>query len=275
MTLTEQQTDKATREDKSALSFDYVRVSITKVPCSCQAKVLSDEATTGSRYPGICDKPQPSTRKNCTLPAEKLGIRWGMITVIGIAGSMRWPSHTHAMLEVTLGAARESGSRVELIDVHTLDLPLYDPRVRDAPPVVTELRERMADAHAYIIGSPEYHGGMSGALKNLLDYLYPEVNGKLFGIVVATGSDDGTSALAQLRTTIHAMHAWCLPYAATAGSDDFDESAHLASARVRETLLRLGRDVAIYGELLYERFARDRVLGGGVQLGFAPWHARE
>lgn len=197
-----------------------------------------------------------------------------MITITGIAGSMRWPSHTHALLEIALGAARENGARVELLNMHALDIPLYDPRMQDIPPSVAELRERVADAHAVIIGTPEYHGSMSGALKNVLDYLYPEVNGKLVGIIVATGADEGASAVAQLRTVLHFMHAWCLPYAVTAGSEDFDESGHLASARVRDALLRLGRDVTVYGELLSTQFARDRVLGGGVHLGFAPWYAR-
>jgi hypothetical protein len=70
------------------------------------------------------------------------------------------------------------------------------------------------------------------------------------------------------------LGAWALPYAATATMTDFDESTGLTNARVRDRLQRLGRDVAVYGELLYDRYTRDAVPGGGPDLGFAPWHAR-
>lgn len=196
-----------------------------------------------------------------------------MITILGISGSMRWPSHTHSLLEIALGAARESGARVELLDLHVQDLPLYEPRAHDIPPAVTEFRERCADAQAFILGTPEYHGSMSGALKNALDYLYAEASGKLFGALVATGSGQAATVHAHLRDIVSAYHAWSLPYGVTAELADFDDAGHVATTRLRETLLRFGRDMAVYGAMLYEQFSHDRVLGGGVQHGFAPWHA--
>lgn len=198
-----------------------------------------------------------------------------MITVLGISGSMRWGSHTHTMLDIALGAARESGARVEVLDVRELNLPIFDPRAEGTSAVAAELRERVADAHAYLVGSPEYHGGASGALKNLFDYLYPEVNGKLFGFAVAAGNDLGTSALAQLREMATYLRAWVLPYGAQTELADFDQSGHLLNERARDRLLRLGRDVAVYGSLLYAQFRRDSIPGGGAHLGFAPWHARD
>ncbi|MHB9025966.1 MAG: NADPH-dependent FMN reductase [Armatimonadota bacterium] len=198
-----------------------------------------------------------------------------MITILGITGSLRWPSHTHTLMEIALGAARESGARVELLDLRAVELPLYDPRSTQLPPIVTELRERVADAHAYIVGTPEYHGSLSGTLKNCLDYLFPEVSGKVFGFIVATGNDIGSSAFAHLREIVTYLHAWSLPYDAYAMLPDFDESGHLVNPRVRDRLYRLGRDVAVYGELIYDRFGQDRISGGGPQYGFAPWHAEE
>jgi len=198
-----------------------------------------------------------------------------MITVLGITGSMRWPSHTHMMMEVALRAARESGARVELLDLRTLELPMYDPRAGHIPPSVSEIRDRVADAHAYLLGTPEYHGSISGALKNFLDYLYPEINGKLFGFLVSTGNDLGTSALTHLREIVSYVHAWSLPYSVAASMEDFDEAGHLTDLHLRDRLARLGRDVTVYGQLIYDQFARDRVTGGGAHLGFAPWHAGE
>lgn len=178
------------------------------------------------------------------------------------------------MMEVALGAARDAGARVELLDLRMVELPLYDPRQRTPPPQAVELRERAADAHAFLVGTPEYHGSVSGALKNVLDYLYHETHGKLFGLVVAAGIDEGSRTVSHLRDMVEFLGAWALPYAATATMTDFDESTGLTNARVRDRLQRLGRDVAVYGELLYDRYTRDAVPGGGPDLGFAPWHAR-
>jgi FMN reductase len=197
-----------------------------------------------------------------------------MITVLGIAGSKRWPSHTHTLMEIALGAARDSGARVELYDLRAQDLPIFNPRSTEEHPQVGELRERVADAHALIVGTPEYHGSMSGGVKNVLDYLYPEVNGKLFSFVIASGNEPAHSVTAHLREVVAHMHGWSLPYAALATLPDFDEADHLVNPYVRDRLLRLGRDVVVYGELLYERFTRDAVPAGGAHLGFAPWHAR-
>ncbi len=47
------------------------------------------------------------------------------------------------------------------------------------------------------------------------------------------------------------------------------------STELRDRLYRLGRDVAVYGELIYDRFGQDRISGGGPQYGFAPWHVEE
>lgn len=183
---------------------------------------------------------------------------------------MRWPSHTHTLLELALNAAREAGARVELLDIRLLELPIYEPFAGHPAPAVTELRELVADAHALLIGTPEYHGGMSGALKNVFDYLYPEVNGKLLGLVVATGTDMGTSAVGQLREMAGYLGAWTLPAAVTAGIADFDEAGQLANPRVVDRLQRLGRDLTVYGEQLFERFRQDSVSGGGPEYGFAP-----
>ncbi|HEX2951231.1 MAG TPA: NAD(P)H-dependent oxidoreductase [Armatimonadota bacterium] len=198
-----------------------------------------------------------------------------MITVLGISGSLRWPSRTHTMMDIALSSARESGARIELLDLRTYALPLFDPqRIRNFP-LIEEVRERMDDAHAYVIGTPEYHGSYSGVLKNLFDYLANEISGKVCGLVVAAGTDQGISALSQLQTMIHYLHAWTLPYGVTASGDDFDNSGQLATSGIRDALTRLGRDVTVYGDLIYDRFSHDRVAGGGAKLGFAPWYAEK
>ena len=194
-----------------------------------------------------------------------------MITVLGISGSQRRPSRTHTLLEIALSAARDSGARVELLDLLTLPLPMYEPSQDSFAPHIKELSERIADAHAYIIGTPVYYGGMSGLLKNLFDHLIEEISGKVAGLLVTTGSGQGSTTFLQLRDILSYFHTWALPYGVESGTDDFDEAGNLTAPRVRDRLLRLGRDVTVYGELLHEQYMRDRIPGGGTHLGFAPW----
>ena len=72
-------------------------------------------------------------------------------------------------------------------------LILFATRLDDAlPPDVLKLRQEIAQAHALILGTPEYHGSFSGVLKNALDWLDgSELQGKMIGLVgVAGGAAD-------------------------------------------------------------------------------------
>ena len=71
----------------------------------------------------------------------------------------------------------------------------------------------------FILASPAYHGTMSGALKNALDYFQflahdvpPYLDGRAIG-VLSTGA--GTQAAVQtvnaLRDVVHALRAWPTP----------------------------------------------------------------
>jgi chromate reductase len=87
--------------------------------------------------------------------------------ILAIAGSI---SHTSANCRLLLGMAAASDS----IDVEVwqaLDrLPYFRPDA-DSDPEVARLRQAVAAADAVWIATPEYAGGMPGALKNALDWL--------------------------------------------------------------------------------------------------------
>ena len=141
------------------------------------------------------------------------------IYVLGIGGSLRQPSESEVALRMALQGAAEAGARTEIITAEGLELPLYpSPHMDEHPAVVRLLREvRLADG--LILASPAYHGTMSGALKNALDYLQylarddpPYLDGRAIG-VLSTGA--GTQAAVQtvnaLRDVVHALRAWPTP----------------------------------------------------------------
>ena len=92
------------------------------------------------------------------------------IDVLGISGSLRRDSYNTA----TLRAAAElapAGMSVEIADLSKL--PPYNADVEKEegfPPAVADLRERLGDADALLIATPEYNYSIPGVLKNAIDW---------------------------------------------------------------------------------------------------------
>jgi NAD(P)H-dependent FMN reductase len=134
------------------------------------------------------------------------------IIVAGIVGSLREDSMTRLSVNVALEGAAESGSITRLIDLRDYDLPYCN---EDAEPTadVLRLRKDVESAHGIIIGTPEYHGGYSGLLKNAIDLMgFDEFEGKIVGLVGVSGGSLGASqALQGLRVIGRALRAWVIP----------------------------------------------------------------
>jgi chromate reductase len=92
------------------------------------------------------------------------------IGILALSGSLRAASINSALLRA---AARLSPPSCRVTVFESLGaLPLFNPD-RDAspPPPVLALRQAVGRADALIIASPEYAHGVSGAMKNALDWL--------------------------------------------------------------------------------------------------------
>jgi NAD(P)H-dependent FMN reductase len=138
-----------------------------------------------------------------------------VLRVVGIAASARPGSTSTAALEVVLDRARELGCGVDRIRLADEELPFCDGD-KTAPwpsyPGVARLRAAVAGAHAVVLSTPEYHGGMSGAMKNALDLLdFPHAEGKVFGAISALGGRSNANALNQLRTSVRWLRGWMVP----------------------------------------------------------------
>lgn len=93
-----------------------------------------------------------------------------MATVLAVVGSLRRDSTNAALCRA---AARLAGPGLGLSVYAGLgSLPLFNPDLEDTlPDSVRALREEVARADALLIASPEYAHGISGVLKNALDWL--------------------------------------------------------------------------------------------------------
>jgi chromate reductase len=90
--------------------------------------------------------------------------------VLAISGSLRAASINAAFCRAAARLA-PSPLRVSLFD-GLRTLPLFNPDLEANPPrSVQEFRASVAEARALIIASPEYAHGISGVMKNALDWL--------------------------------------------------------------------------------------------------------
>ena len=194
--------------------------------------------------------------------------------ILGISGSLRDNSHTFQLVTVALEAAKQAGADASLLDLREYPLPMYEAHEDyDSDEMVQKVIRMVAQADGFIVGSPEYHGCMSGAVKNLFDFLYREICGKLFGLVSATGGSQGNGCFDNLRAAVQYCHGWVLPYNVSATGKDFDGGGHLTNDKVRDRLHRVGRDVTIYAPLLLNRFYCDLQQPADLPPGFAHWSA--
>jgi FMN reductase len=120
------------------------------------------------------------------------------------------------------------GARVKLFDGQFISrLPLYIPGPAEARnPNETFFVDAIRSCDGIIIGSPEYHGTLSAAIKNALDLLEdtaldprPYLDGRAFGcITTAYGWQASGTTLGSLRVIAHALRAWPTPYGSALNS---------------------------------------------------------
>lgn len=142
-----------------------------------------------------------------------------MPVIAGIGGTTRCGSTSERALRYALGIAADAGARTKLLTATDLQLPMYTPERSERTEKAVRLVEALAQADGLIISSPGYHGGISGLLKNALDYAEdlreaepPYLHNRVVGcIVTAYGWQATATTLVALRGVVHALRAWPTP----------------------------------------------------------------
>lgn len=200
--------------------------------------------------------------------------------ILAVCGTTHRESNSGHITEIIAEAARSAGADVDLLDLLATPLPLFrTDQSYENDQIVTQVREACQAADAFILVSPEYHGCMTGWMKNFLDFHYHEFAGKLFVLAATTGGSMGVSCITQMRVAVQHCHGWTLPYQAAAREADFDSNGQLANSAVRERLQRMGRDAVVYGQFLRAQFQQDRQAAheaneASAVWGFAGWYTR-
>jgi azobenzene reductase len=102
----------------------------------------------------------------------------------------------------------------DLIDLSDGSLPLYTGEQEQSElQSVKSLKHKVKNADAVILASPEYHSGMSGALKNALDFLSSEqfAHKPVALLSCAGGGKGGINCLNNLRIVARGVYANVIP----------------------------------------------------------------
>ncbi len=181
--------------------------------------------------------------------------------LLGVSGSLREKSRTALALRLLLGFAEEHGAEIRMLDLRAIELPLYRPDHAGGSAAERRLGTDMQWASAVVLASPDYHGSMSGTMKNFLDYNWEECAGKVFGYVCSS-HEKGLTVMDQMRTVVRQCYGWSMPYGVSFdGRTDFDSEGALKNAKVETRLRMMARDLVIYGALIHEQFLSDLASG--------------
>ncbi|WP_124951338.1 NADPH-dependent FMN reductase [Sulfuriferula thiophila] len=126
--------------------------------------------------------------------------------ILAISGSLRAASHNTALLRVVSRLA-PADIQVELY-AELGKLPLFNPDLEAMNlPYVVDLRAQLLAADAVLIASPEYAHGVTGVIKNALDWM---VGCEAFvnkPVALLNASPRAVHAYAALKETLSVMSA--------------------------------------------------------------------
>jgi NAD(P)H-dependent FMN reductase len=171
------------------------------------------------------------------------------LKVLAVIGSLHSKSVTRTVVHLAAGQLKVDGCSVDILDFEHEPLALYNPDTAHEGEAFSALKARVERADVVLLGTPDYHGSISSAMKNFLDHFWREFAGKLFVTIVAS-HEKGLTVTDQLRTVARQCYAWTLPYGVsfTEGHDVKDDK--IVSESFRKRLDMLVRDTRVYGELL-------------------------
>ncbi|MGI0017603.1 MAG: NADPH-dependent FMN reductase [Nitrosotalea sp.] len=175
--------------------------------------------------------------------------------VLGIGSSLRDNASSTTSLSITLDLAKKYGAETRLLDLKKNPLPMFDPVENKSNSDIQKAQDDVLWSDALILSTPDYHGSMSGAMKNFLDYFWSEFAGKTFGYICSS-HEKGLTAMDQMRTAVRQCYGWSMPYGVSViDRDDFTDGK--INPKLESRLDMLARDLVVYGNILRQQFVKD------------------
>lgn len=174
--------------------------------------------------------------------------------IVGIGGTARPGSTTERAVAASLAAAEAAGARIQLFGGAFLSrLPLYNSERAERTEDELALLKAVRAADGLIIGTPAYHGGVSGVVKNAIDVIEDTardervyLDGRAVGLIVSAYGWQATGiTLTSMRSIVHALRGWPTPMGAALNATGglFDEAGGVKDPGVANTLAIIGQQV--------------------------------
>ena len=173
--------------------------------------------------------------------------------VLGLSGEYRTTSKSGILITRALALAEEQGAEIMFWDLAEKPLPLVGEEGCWNHPNVQEFQNLLLETDAFFVASPEYHGTMSGVMKNTFDWMYDKhVGGKVFGLMSTLGGVTNSNTLNHMRITLRWLHAWPVPEQLAIGNvkEAFNEDGHLNDESLNDRLRALVTSVLETSEKL-------------------------
>ena len=178
--------------------------------------------------------------------------------IIGFGGTTRAHSSSERLVAAVLAEIEALGGRTVLLGGDKLAaLPHYAPEHAERTPGQVEFVEAIRRADGIVIGSPSYHGGISGLVKNAIDLIADLqkdrrvfLDGRPVGLVVAAGGWQGAGAtLSAMRDMVHALRGWPTPMGVAVNSGGqaiFDAEGRVIEAGTRDAIATQAQQVMAF-----------------------------
>jgi FMN reductase len=180
------------------------------------------------------------------------------LKVLGVGSSMRKRSFGTKALKIVLERMEKLEAETHLLDLRKVKMPTFNPNSSmQSGNRLKEITGEVNWADVFILTTPDYHGSMSGPMKNFLDHYWQEFAGKTFGYICAS-HEKGLTVMDQMRTAVRQCYGWSLPYGISVnGEEDFNEAGEIANSLLTKRLRMLARDLIVYGGLIRKQFVQD------------------
>mgnify|MGYP006154651095 FL=1 len=177
------------------------------------------------------------------------------IKILALAGSTRNGSYNKKLIHVAALAATDAGAIVTEIDLSDFVMPLFDGDefANDGLPGSAQaFKSLVASNDGMLISTPEYNHGISGVLKNAIDWASRKgddeapmaaFKGKAAGIMsAAPGIYGGVHALSQLRLILTGVKVLVVPeqMALSGAGKAFDGEGALSNPELEGTAAGIG-----------------------------------
>ncbi len=179
--------------------------------------------------------------------------------ILAFAGSARSGSFNKMLVKIAADGARKAGARVTYVDLREFPLPIYDAdleRADGVPENARNLKSLFTQHDGLLIACPEYNGGITALLKNVIDWAsrslpgerrYACFEGKVAAVVAtSTGRFGGVRGLVQLRALLEHMRVMVIPdqQAIPNAADAFAPDGSLKDRKSHEAVESVGAKLA-------------------------------